>query len=321
MFKTVVAIKNYLYDTGRLRPVHSSAFVICVGNITWGGTGKTTLIIQMAQRLLNERYRVAVISRGYRRKSSGLRVVSDGERIYGSWREAGDEPYLIAQSVPSAIVVVAKKRSEAFRFVQKYSPQIILLDDGFQHRRAGRDLDIVLIDASEDLQKQRMIPFGKLREPISSLRRADAVVLTHSRNMLRSTERWLRNHIDVPYFRADYFSKQDWNGKKVAAFCGIGGPQHFFDLLKESGAKLLLEQSFHDHHIYSADELLELEREARIAGADALVTTSKDAVRLPQNVLNLPLMVAEVDFRLDEEDEFYRWLQTKIQQRISLINR
>lgn len=319
MFRTVVAIKNFLYDTGRLRPVHASAFVICVGNITWGGTGKTTLIIQMAQRLLDERYRVAVISRGYRRKSSGLRLVSDGEKIYGTWREAGDEPFLIAQNVPSAIVVVAKKRSEAFRYVQRYSPQIILLDDGFQHRRAGRDLDIVLIDASEDLEKQRMIPFGKLREPLSSLRRADAVVLTHSRSMLRSTERWLRKHVDVPYFRADYFSKQNWSGKKVAAFCGIGGPQHFFKLLTESGARVVLEQAFHDHHVYSTEELLDLEREARIAGADALVTTTKDAVRLPKDVLQLPLIVAEVDFRLDAEGEFYQWLQSKIQQRVTSV--
>ncbi|PWT93704.1 MAG: tetraacyldisaccharide 4'-kinase [Acidobacteria bacterium] len=319
LIKSWVKIKNLLYDGRYLKPVHSNAFVVSVGNITWGGTGKTSLIQRMGSYLLECGYRLAIVSRGYGRKSSGLRVVSDGKRILEDWENAGEEAYLLAKQLPGVMIVVAERRAIAFEYLEQWNPQVILLDDAFQHRRVARDLDLVVVDASEDLTQQRMIPFGKLREPIQSLSRADAIVLTHVQHSNRSTEQWIRKNIVTPVFRADYVSLQKWAGKNIAAFCAIGRPEHFFKMLEETGARVVLSQRFRDHHHYTEEEIRDLEAGARHAGADALVTTAKDAVKIPAGITQLPVIVAGVELQLENADAFFEFVRVRMLEHLASV--
>ena len=307
-------VKNYLYDKELLRSYSSGSFVVSIGNLTWGGTGKTALTAQVAARLSEEKFRVAVVSRGYKRKSRGMVLVSDGKRLLTDWEQAGEEAYFLATRVPEAVVVVSKDRKAAFHFLEKYRPHIILLDDAFQHRRVFRDLDIVLIDASENLLKQKVIPFGKLREPLDALSRADVILLTHIQAAHASTVSWISRNIRVPVFHSDYqpLNPGDFRGKKVGMFCGIGAPRHFLAMLQQSGAMVFFKKRFPDHHMYTVEELKDLESDAMIAGAEILVTTEKDAVKVGNFPFRMPLVVIRAELKIAEERDFYGIIKSRL---------
>jgi tetraacyldisaccharide 4'-kinase len=311
-------IKNYLYDKKLIRPATSSSFVISIGNLTWGGTGKTSLSLQLARWLLSLDCRVAVVLRGYHRASKGLQVVNNDSP---DWQQFGDEASMLAARVPDALIVVSEDRAKAFRFLEKEKPDVILMDDAFQHRRAGRNVDLLLINASENLLQQRVIPLGKLREPKEAIRRADAIVLTHSRRGNAETMKWVAQNFSGPLFHANYapVNSADWKGKKLAAFCGIAAPDRFFAMLSEHGATLVCKESFPDHYSYSSKELQRLENQARSAGAEALITTAKDAVRLVTNWLHIPLLTAEVDLVIDEAEAFQSFLRQQLPQRAAAV--
>lgn len=306
-------IRNALYDYHLLPVSKPDTYVISLGNLTWGGTGKTSLAAALAGFLIESHYRVAILSRGYGRKSKGVVIVSDGNAMQCDWKTAGDESTWLALGVPQAIVVVAEKRSEGIQALSGFRPDVILLDDAFQHRRVGRDIDILLVDASEDLLRQRVLPFGKLREPIDSIRRADAIVLTHNANAHPATVRWIANRIRVPVFHADYVpERNDLAGKKLAAFCGLGSPQHFFRMLVDSGAELVFQQEFRDHHEYTGAELAALQMRAEQAGADALTTTAKDAVKIDPATFRLPLIIVNATLKVAEESMLHSFLRERL---------
>jgi tetraacyldisaccharide 4'-kinase len=324
--------RNYLFDKGYLSQTYFDAFVISIGNLSWGGTGKTALTAQIASYFASEECRVAVISRGYGRRSRGFRLVSDGTRLLQNWRNSGDEPYLMAQQVPEAIVIVAEDRRDALPYLSKNPVDVVLLDDGFQHRKIARDLDIVLVDGSEHLTHQKVIPLGKLREPLESLKRADALVLTHSKIAKQDTMDWISSNITVPVFHADYvpvftespavdesslsyigpLNPSFWSEKKLGAFCALGAPQHFFRMLKDYGAELVFTTNFRDHHPYTAEELQELQANAVISGAEALITTQKDAVKIDPSWLRLPLFVVDAELQLKEQESFFELIQDRM---------
>jgi tetraacyldisaccharide 4'-kinase len=324
-------IRNYLYDKGYLYVAHSSAFVISIGNLTWGGTGKTSLTSQIAGQLISEGYRLAIISRGYRRRSKGLRVVNDGKRILLDWQDAGDEPYWLASNVPEAIVLVSEDRTEALRWLEKDPPQVILLDDGFQNRKIARDLDLVLVDASENLLNQKVIPFGKLREPLDSLKRADALILTHSSKAQIKTLEWIESSIAEPIFHANYVPVSaesvgatvgnvlpnrnkwmKWSGQKLAAFCALGAPHHFFKMLEDHGAELVFRKAYRDHHAYTIQNLEELQAESIITDAEALITTERDALKITKSWLRVPLIAVNAELQLEEEQSFFDLIRERI---------
>jgi tetraacyldisaccharide 4'-kinase len=307
-------IRNSLYDRNLLRVHPAPCFAVSLGNLTWGGTGKTALAAHIAGHLLSEGYSVAVVSRGYGRASRGLVVVSDGSRLLVDHRQAGDEAFWLAGSVPAARVLVSEDRIAAFRALAGDPPDVLLMDDAFQHRRAARDLDLVLVDASEDLTAQRVLPFGKLREPPGSLCRADALVLTHASVAHTRTVNWIAAHLRLPVFHADYEPETcPWESRRVAAFCAIGAPRHFFRMLRQTGAEVVLERRFRDHYCYTHQELSELARAAVSAGAEVMVTTAKDAVKLQEHgPWPLPLIVAAVRLTVLENDAFEGFLMEKI---------
>lgn len=303
-------IRNFLYDQGVLPAYRSPAFVISVGNLTWGGTGKTALIGRLAAHLSGVPFRVAVVSRGYGRKSGDVLLVNDGGRLVSKWEGAGDEPYMLAKQFPDIPVVVSGNRKKALQMLETFHPDVILLDDAFQHRKVCRDLDLVLLDTSENLLKQKVIPFGKLREGRKSLERADALILTHISRAVPETLEWIRTNIRVPTFSADYeaIRPNEIRGKEVVAFCGIGAPRHFRELLEDCGAKIVYSAEFRDHHAYTAQELEDLQRKAEQLTADLVVTTRKDAVRIGDYMFRVPLHIVDADLKLQNEEPFFQYV-------------
>jgi tetraacyldisaccharide 4'-kinase len=164
------------------------------------------------------------------------------------------------------------------------------------------------VDASENLRRLHVIPFGKLREPIDSLHRASAIILTHSNHAHEGTLNVLQK-VPIPIFHANYYPRDfQFRGKRVAAFCGLASPDHFQSFLKEQGAELVFFRKFPDHHIYSSSELNQLQEEALRAGAEALVTTGKDAVKLNSNDFRLPFGIIHVELRVEEGEKFQSWI-------------
>jgi tetraacyldisaccharide 4'-kinase len=304
-------VRNRLYDKGVFSIVRPKEFVISIGNLTWGGTGKTSLTSYLAKFLINEGIKVGILSRGYQRHSHGPVVVNDGHELKSTWQDAGDEPYLLATAIPQAAIVVAESRVEGLPILSRFQPDVILLDDAFQHRRIARDLNLVLVDSTENILNLHVLPFGKLREPVDSLNRATAIILTHSKNANPETEKAVSDYGAYVYHANYQVSNFEFSGKSVAAFCGIASPQHFQRLLNDNGAKVVLFREFPDHHLYSQAELEELEQEALESGAEAILTTAKDAVKIPDQ-FRLPLDIVRVEFVIDEKEQFESWILAEL---------
>jgi len=308
-------IKNSLYDRRILKTIRVPGHILSIGNLTWGGTGKTSLFLQLARYFGQQRYRVAIVSRGYGRATKGLMLVSDGKQMKCDWEDCGDEAFLLARALPGVIVVVGEDRVEALQLLETVLPDVILLDDAFQHRKAARDLDIVMVDASEDITRQHVIPFGKLREEPRSLSRANAVILTHFASANSNTVQWMKEHVKCRIFHANYVLEEPETirGKSVGAFCGIGSPQHFFHLLEQNGARVVATKSFRDHYRFSRQEIERFRDDSFARRAEFLVTTAKDAVRLSMEGIE----VVNVKLQIEEEAAFYEFLMRNMKRSLA----
>jgi tetraacyldisaccharide 4'-kinase len=308
-------VKNLLYDHGIWKPRKPPLPVISVGNITFGGSGKTPLAVEILTWLVGRGRRPALISRGYRgkwEKTGG--VLSDGERILAGWRDGGDEPFLAAKSVPNAGVFIGRDRLSSCRRAAEMGFDLAVLDDGFQHRRLARDLDIVLFSPEEKIA---------LREPVSSLRRADVVLMEKASLARERASKVLRRLRREP-FAYSVVSRAFFDlstGKpmpttelarmKVLAFCGIARPLRFRDQLLAAAVEPVSFLSFPDHHEYPARSLSRVARAGRACGAQAAVTTEKDAVKLAGRADPLgPLPVYVLRIGLEVEPRFYETLNS-----------
>ncbi|HEY6371364.1 MAG TPA: tetraacyldisaccharide 4'-kinase [Candidatus Sulfotelmatobacter sp.] len=284
----VVGTRNALYDRGVLQARRLQGPVISVGNLSAGGSGKTPFVMLLGELLTTRNIRFDVLSRGYGRESKGVRLVDPA----GLPREFGDEPLLIARKL-QVPVIVAEDRYEAGRFAEsKFGVQLHLLDDGFQHRALVRDFDIVLVTPQD--AKDRLLPSGRLREPLGSLRRADAVALSSGA-------------------AADSFpveGKLVWRVRRgilppnvpvrPVVFCGIARPQNFVLQLRAANIEPVAEAFYHDHHAYSEKDVHELLALSRRSEAGGFVTTEKDAVNLGGYLSALsPLAVVPVQMELE----------------------
>ncbi len=323
LYELGVQARIALYRRGFFRTNKLNAPVISVGNLTVGGTGKTPCVAFLANFLRGEGHEVAILSRGYKRDSTGRIEVSNGKEVLSSPRESGDEPYLLARSCPGVRVVVDRNRYTAGRWLEERTGvSIFVLDDGFQHLQLARDLNLLLIDAREPLDLVELVPFGRLREPLTGIGRADAVIVTHANRPLNRND--LENKIsrfsreETPYFYAHHqmsrLRRLDQEGeicvstfasRPVAAISGIAQPEGFIANLSRLGMRVLLRRDFPDHHRYTNEEVLEVARKARSAGAQAIITTEKDAANLPAESLNssgLPVYAAQIEFHCEEEE-------------------
>jgi tetraacyldisaccharide 4'-kinase len=271
----------------------------------------------------------AVLSRGYGGDLEGaVGVVSDGKRVLLGPEKAGDEPVLLARKLPGVPVLVGPdRRVTARQAVDQHGAQVLVLDDGFQHLRLARDLDIVTVDAREPFGNGHCIPRGLLREAPKALGDAGLILLTRTRSANPRRVDWAqdavrRYNLEAPVLRTSYAAVDLVNlhggepqpparlrDLKVLAFAGIGSPEAFFQDLNALGARVLEAIPFPDHHPYGAADVAQLESWARLMNVEALVTTEKDGMRLaPLLPLNLPLLVLRIEFRIEEEPETFRQL-------------
>ena len=313
--------RNFFFDHGLIRIHRVPAPVVSFGNITVGGTGKTPLAIHLSRRLIEEGLRPVVLSRGYGSNGRGTRIVSDGAAILLGPVEAGDEPVLIARSVPGLPVVVDPDRVRGAReAILRFAPSVLLLDDGFQHRRLARDLDIVLLDAHDPFGRYALLPAGLLREPFSGLSRSDLFVLTHAprEEPLSTLTSVLRRFNDrAPILRASHVPAgiESLSGPdppptlseaRVFGFCAIGNPEGFRSTLLDAGARISGFSAFRDHHRFGPGEIASIAAEARDAGAEYVVTTQKDAIRLASPPpATPPFLSLGIRMEIDREDEIF----------------
>ena len=290
LYSLFMKVREALYRAGILRSYALPKLVISVGNISVGGTGKTPMTILLARLLTAKGKRVAVLSRGYGGGGEGeARIVSDGTNILLPAGEAGDEPFLMATSVPGLIVVTGADRYRAgLEACERFQPDILLLDDGFQHLRLRRDLNILLLDHRRPFGNGRTLPAGLLREPRSAMRRADLIVYTRC-----GSAESLPPRADVPLCRSSHCLRgvaplgggpvSDFSilqGRRGVAFAGIADPESFFDSLRAEGLELAATVPLPDHCLFDREIIDSLRGILRKSGGDYLITTEKDAVKL-----------------------------------------
>jgi tetraacyldisaccharide 4'-kinase len=300
IFAAAVASRNALYDRGVFKVHKLARPVVSIGNISVGGSGKTPFVIALGELLKQRGIAFDVLSRGYGRSSTDIAVV-DPE---GSPAQFGDEPLLIARKLHVPVIVGADRYQAGLLAEKQFSSKLHLLDDGFQHRRLHRDFDIVLLPAED--QRGTLLPTGRLREPLSALKRADAIVLpdpaakpVHAKSVWR-----VRRQVELAA-----------EGRLIA-FCGIARPEQFFDALKAAHQEIAGTLAFGDHHRYvqrDIDRLLNLKKQT---GASGFITTEKDAINLGALSVQLqPLRTAALRLDLESHDRVMTELLNTLVQR------
>jgi len=300
-------IRNILYDKGILKSVKINAKVISVGNITTGGVGKTPVVAKIAQYYINKDKRVAVLTRGYGGTLSNKKVnlISDGVNIYYDAQSAGDEAYWHAINNPQCCVLTCKDRVKAGKYaIEKLGCEIIILDDGFQHRRIYRDLDLVLIDSQLCLGNEKLLPAGPLREGKDAFSRMDKlIVVNKSGDEIRASKyaNILEKKLHKPAFVCNTSPNYIYNissgeklasGEPVTALCAIGQPEQFFKFL-EPNFDIIQRVVYSDHHLYIKSEI------DKIKGT--IVTTEKDAVKLKNfNRKDIYAMKLKIDLDIEK---------------------
>ena len=294
MYGAVIGMRNFLFSAGLIHTTDVGVPVISVGNITVGGTGKTPLVERIVDHLVQRGHRVAVVSRGYGRESRGVVVVSDGTEVRADAITGGDEPVQIARRFPDVRVVVGERRVEAAReAVKNLGAEVIVLDDGFQHRYIARDIDIVVVDTRGDLTREPLLPAGRRREFLSGIRRATLLAFSKveygSFGWASALRRWydgpevaFRHAHQAVHLASDHreMHRREYSDKDSFAFSGIGDHTSFVEALGESGFTIKGDRRFRDHHRFTPQEADELVDEARMTGASLLVTTEKDLMRI-----------------------------------------
>ena len=326
VFAAVVSVRMLMYSVGLLRRYPLGIQVISIGNVTAGGTGKTPVTEIFARTLAAEGRKVAILSRGYRRKEAPLwrrlftqvveppLVVSDGRHVLLDSETGGDEPYMLASNLPGVAVVVDRNRVKAGRYaIKRLGCDTLILDDGLQYQRLKHSIEVVLVDSTNPFGNGRMLPRGILREPARSLARADIIFLTKCRGDVSAVREEIRKYNDKaeivecnhsPVLLRDVWSREElplsWlEGKTVCTLSGIASPRGFEDSLRRLGAKVVWCERYADHHRYASSEILYALNRTADMGADALVTTEKDAVRFPRlETTPVPCYYLRVDIEI-----------------------
>ncbi|RMH73104.1 MAG: tetraacyldisaccharide 4'-kinase [Gemmatimonadetes bacterium] len=305
LYGAAVRIRRTGYETGILKSRQFPVEIVSVGNITVGGTGKTPFVIYLAQKYQAEGKTVVTISRGYKAESDTVIVVSDGQNRLKEWKTCGDEPYLIALKTSGIPVLACRHRAKACQFaIEQFNPDVIILDDAFQHWQVARDQDVVLVDAMCPFGNGHLLPRGILREPLSALNRASQIVLTRvsapaeihlkvDRPLLHTKHRPVR-------FRSalETIPLQAVQGLAVVAVSSIGNPQGFHHTLQELGGEIRQTLIFPDHHPYSTADVVRIRAVAQQVHAKAIITTEKDWVRLESLPHTNDFWVLEIELQI-----------------------
>ena len=334
IYSVVTRARITAYRRGWFSVSKLSAPVISIGNLTTGGTGKTPLVEWVCIALARETgKRVCVLTRGYGRANPQSQVVvSDGKKVLATEREAGDEPYLLARNLIGIAAVVSNPdRAAAGEWaIKNLGSEVFVLDDGFQHLRLSRDLDIVTIDATNPWGGGSLLPYGRLREPRAGLSRANCIVVTRTEQVEDTaslSESVQRLAGAIPVFTSQMMtsgirrlngetvSNESLRAQPVAAFCGVGNPDSFFNQLRQEGYAPVFTHAFADHHDYNQADLNRLFKEAEDHGASGLITTAKDALKLASLELDLPCYVLEIEISIADDARLVKMIQAACRNR------
>ena len=348
-YRRAVQFRLWLYENRVIRNHSIGCLVVSIGNLTCGGTGKTPVVEIFAKTLSRKGRRVAVLSRGYRshddrsfldklrRKSSSRRrevpprVVSDGKDLKLNSLSAGDEPYMLATNLKDVVVLVDKDRVKSGLYaIEEFQTDTLIMDDGFQYLGLRPHLNILLVDSTSPFGNHHVLPRGLLREPIKNIRRADYIFLTKSdaSPRLRHLKDFLRRHnrraeiiecCHKPKYLEDVFDRgvrfplTMLNGLKIASLSAIANPASFNAFLLQHGGVLVLERHFADHHRYSQQEMIDFVNSAKAAGAEYILTTEKDAVRMPRlDRRDLPFLFLRIEIDILSGQENFDQCITRI---------
>lgn len=316
-YRMAIQFRIWMYEKRVIRNHAIGCLVVSIGNLSCGGTGKTPVVEVFARTLSSKGRRVAILSRGYRSKKRSLgyklmhmfqtqkmeippKVVSDGRDLLLESDYAGDEPYMLASNLHDVAVLVDKDRVKSGVYaVDRFKTDVIILDDGFQYLMLKPHINIVLVDSTDPFGNGHVLPRGILREPIENIRRADYIFLTKSdgSHKLRHLKNFLRRHTrraeiiectHRPQYLVELFSGgrreplEKLRGTKVAALSAIAAPASFEAFLEQLGADLVLRDHYADHHRYTQQEIIDFVNRSKAVGAELIVTTEKDAVRIPR---------------------------------------
>ncbi|MGK5594280.1 MAG: tetraacyldisaccharide 4'-kinase [Parachlamydiaceae bacterium] len=304
-FKCLVSLRNVAFDHGWLRSYYPPVpLVISIGNITAGGTGKTPVTLMIAEEFKNK-VPLAILSRGYRAQAEKFCApifLNKSKGVIHPASLCGDEPYLLADNLPDAFIIVGKDRYMASKMAARFGAQVILLDDGMQHRKIARDLEVVVLDLLDPFGQGYFLPRGLLREGVSSLARADLIILNHAEDHARfeAIKRQISQSTSAPVVATkmatvDVLNLQgksvgSLDGKKVGIFCGIAHPEYFRKTIQATGAMIVGEHFFPDHDALNLNELQSFGKECLAFDAELLVCTEKDRVKISDPVeLCLPI--------------------------------
>ncbi len=343
IYRGLVNFQLTLYQKGICKQTKLECFVISIGNITVGGTGKTPTAKLLARYIRDLGYKVAILNRGYRAKWKGdVGVVSDGNQVFMSADEAGDEAYLLARSLPDIPVLIGTDRSITGKYaVEHFDADVVILDDGYQHWQLKRDLNILLVDAINIFGNGHMLPRGTLREPLNHLNRADVCLLTKvdqamdgACEEIRQTLRKYNDHALVVESThkplgfveiGNLFSREAnkvlsvdmMKGHKVIAMSAIGNPASFEQTLSDIGAVITESLRFPDHHDYTEQEIREVMHQAEEQGAEAIIVTDKDAVKIPESLLAkkrpIPIYIISIEVTfMDNTNKLFNFLKDRL---------
>jgi tetraacyldisaccharide 4'-kinase len=342
LYGSVVQARVFLYEKGILRHQTLGCQVISVGNLTVGGTGKTPVVEVFARELQREGRKVAILSRGYkkvepsflnklllRERFSPPRVVSDGKRLLLDSAMSGDEPYMLASNLPDVVVLVDKDRVKSGRYaINKLGCDTLVLYDGFQYLALKHRVEIVLVDSTNPFGNEHVLPRGILREPVKNIRKAHFIFMTKSdgsgsqelkarlRELNKTAEiiecRHCPRHLQN-VFTAERKELDFLNGRKVVALSGIAVPGGFEGELERRGATVLERERFADHHRFSQQEIIDIINNSKQLGAEAIITTEKDAVRFPElHRWDVPIYFLRVDIEILSGAEDFRHCISRI---------
>ena len=314
-YRMAIQFRNWMYAKRVIRNHALGCLVVSIGNLSCGGTGKTPVVEVIARTLSAKGRKVSILSRGYRSKKRSIwfrlsqmfraqkielppKVVSDGKNLLLNSDFAGDEPYMLASNLKDVSVLVDKDRVKSGIYaINHFETDVIILDDGFQYLMLKPHINIVLVDSTDPFGNGHVLPRGILREPIKNIRRADYIFLTksdgshklvHLKNFLRRHNRRAEiiecchkpKHL-VQLFTGRQMQLEELKGVRVAALSAIARPESFEGFLEQLGAELVFKDHYADHHRYTQQEILDFINLAKAAGAQYIVTTEKDAVRIP----------------------------------------
>jgi tetraacyldisaccharide 4'-kinase len=318
------------YRKGILRQRRLDGVVISVGNLTVGGTGKTPMVLWIAERLLSEGKRVGILTRGYRGKTDSVKRADEFGDAIAADDSTSDEVRLLASRLGERVAFgVGADRFARGQQLAKQGVEWFVLDDGFQHLRLARDVDIVLIDATNPFGGGQMLPAGRLREPRTALKRADIIVITRSERT-PAIEAAVQRDSDAPIFyartqldaiRSISGGQMDGTVSPAEAgplfgFCGIGNPSAFVGDLREWGVQIAGHKFFRDHHRFTEQDDEQILKEAESVGAQGLICTEKDLFNCHAICFGrLPVLFCAISLRIDREEEFWRAVKETVDAR------